>query len=195
MSGPRVHQQPPWTPPSRVELPVLKVSVDVAQLCNLGSDCWGKSCVKDARRRGLLTSSLGCCTMPLVLAWPMLQQCLCLATYCSDPDLHPWTGHPDLISGLLHDRGLAWWALWLIWLPLLDLILTLPCWLDFLAWPQTFLITMGLSGYLNFWLNLSAVSRPTHLIFFWVQWGRYHLLVRALPLPAFFPYLAPALES
>lgn len=39
-----------------------------------------------------------------------------------------------------------------------------------LAWPQTVFITMGLSGYLDFWLNVAAVSRPTQLTMPWVLW-------------------------
>lgn len=115
----------------------------------------------------------------------MLQQCLCLATYFPDSDRNPWTGHSGLISGCLHNHGLAWWSLWQMWLPLLDVILT--CRADFLAWPQAFLINKCV--YLAFWLNLVAVSRCTSLISLGSV-GLHQFLMRTLPLPTLFPYWA-----
>lgn len=153
-----------------------------AQLHNFGSGCRGQSCVKHEKRRGLLALSwvLSLSSVHAPMACPS-HSC-----YAGQWPVWPGSSPVDCTCwlGLRSSSwpGLALWSLWLTWLPSLALILTWPCWPGSLTWPQTLLISVALSGWLN-------QTYQTHLL-----WVLHRLLVRALPLPALLHILPSVME-
>lgn len=104
----------------QIWLLMFKAISDLLQLCNLGSDCCKKSCVRKSCERCPLLGppplyyiyrSCICgqevWILPSVLTSAMPQVCLCLAMYLDDPVL-------TCLPGLTSDRplccGFAWWS-------------------------------------------------------------------------------------
>lgn len=99
----------PFSPYPGVLLLLFKVSFDAVELCNFGSDCFEKCCVRKSCKTcypGPLSLGSGAAfeLRPLLsaLAWAVLQISLCLAISFANPMIALLIWLPDLAWDLFH---------------------------------------------------------------------------------------------